>query len=119
MANEEKIKATQNSGNIEDPKLAAIKEIIFGENIKEYDSEFKSIHKAIDDQNEALNNKLEALKADLNKVVTEMKESFSKQLDAFKEDTKENMSKMKLDKKESDKALGEMLIEVGKKLKSS
>ncbi len=118
MANEDKTKAAQNSGNAEDPKLAAIKEIIFGDNIKEYDSEFRNIHKAIEDQNEVLSTKLDTLKKDLNEMIAKIKEDFTNQIASIKEDTKEDINKMKLDKKESDKALGEMFIEVGKRLKS-
>lgn len=118
MANEEKTNVEHQTRNMEDPKLAAIKEIIFGENIKEYDSEFKNLHKSIDKQNEELLNKLASLKSDLDKVINEMKENFSKQIIALKEDTAEKFNQLRAERIEGDKALGDMLIEVGKKLKS-
>lgn len=109
----------ENNTNAQDPKLAAIKEIIFGENIKEYDKEFRSLHQLIDEQRQDLQNKIDLLKEDLNKLITETKNDFSTQIGTLKQEAFDRLNQLSEEKKQEKQALGEMLIEVGKRLKSS
>ncbi len=108
----------ENNMSSEDPKLAAIKEIIFGENIKEYDQEFRSLHALVDEQRKDLQDKLNLLKKDLNDLITETKNDFSKQIGALKNEAFDKLNQLGAEKEQDKQALGDMLIEVGKKLKS-
>ena len=113
-------KTTQeNNANAEDPKLAAIKEIIFGENIKEYDKEFRTLHNQIDEQRKDLIGKIDRLKEDLNQLISETKNDFSQQIGTLREDAFERLTQLTDEKNQEKQALGDMLIEVGKRLKSS
>ena len=105
--------------NAEDPKLAAIKEIIFGENIKEYDKEFRNLHQELDDQRKELIGKIDTLKQDLNNLITETKNEFSKELGILREEAFDRLTRLGEEKNQEKQALGDMLIEVGNRLKSS
>ena len=104
--------------NMEDPKLAAIKEIIFGENIKEYDQEFRSLHALVDEQRKDFQKKMDVLKKDLNELIAETKSDFSKQIGVLKDEAFNRLSQLGQEKEQDKQALGDMLIEVGKRLKS-
>ncbi|MCG8319548.1 MAG: hypothetical protein MI921_08615 [Cytophagales bacterium] len=118
MAKQSKTTQENNTGT-EDPKLAAIKEIIFGENIKEYDKEFRSLHHQMDEQRKDLQAKIDRLKEDLNNLITETKDDFSNQLGTLRQEAFDRLTRLTEEKNQEKQSLDEMLIEVGKKLKSS
>ena len=89
-------------------KLNAIKEIIFGENIKAYDSELKQLKEELKQQKAAIDQDILALKGDIK----QMKKEVEERMDSLKAELKT------LDKAKSDRnKLGELLEEMAKKLK--
>lgn len=100
-----------------DSKLEAIKNLIFGENIQQYDSEFvrlkkdilakrKELREMIEDTREELNKSIDSLSTDLNIRITDLESKMEDRLDDMDED------------KTSRSMLGEALIELGKKIKA-
>ena len=96
-------------------KIEAIKNLIFGENIKEYDSEFeflkKDIHKKrnelknlIEETHRELNTLIDNTSTDLNIRITELEDSIA--------DKTENLAMSKVDKK----TLGQLLVKLGNQI---
>ncbi|ALM20834.1 hypothetical protein JCM19294_2396 [Nonlabens tegetincola] len=98
-------------------KLEAIKNLIFGENIQQYDSEFELLKKdlqkkkqelqdLIDDAREELSKSIDSLSTDLNIRLTDLESKMEDRLDELD------------DAKTSRKMLGDSLIELGEKIKA-
>ncbi len=62
-------------------KIDAIKELIFGSNIKEYANEFKEIKQLIDSNKEEQSYQLEQTKNDLVDLIDDLKKDLNRQLD--------------------------------------
>ncbi len=108
---------TNNNGGqpASDPKIDAIKQLIFGDNMVEYDQEFDDIknliaktkaeiENKIEEQNKSLSNDLKSLQATLEKSIASLDKSTTKEM-ARLDDAKANR-----------KALGKMLQNIGDKL---
>ena len=98
-------------------KIEAIKNLIFGENIVQYDSEFDQIRKEIqkkkatlesyiDEVRGELMQSIDTLSTDVNIRITDLEDSLQAKTDALTED--------KVDRKE----LGKLLINLGEKISS-
>ena len=98
-------------------KIDAIKQLIFGENMAEYSQEFDTLKKElekrrqelsdfIDDTRKELMVAVDNLGTDLNIRISDLEEAIN--------DKTENLSKSKIDKSQ----LGDLLIEMGEKIKS-
>ncbi len=107
---EEKVKSAEQA---EQEKLLAIRDIIFGKEIQEYNQEFQELKALIDHNKEestkAQQDILAKMKA-MNQELTSNIESLKKKLSA----DIDNLSDAKADRR----ALGAMLEEIGKKLQS-
>jgi len=102
---------------VSDPssKIEAIKNLIFGENIAAYNSEFESVKKDIaskkkeledfiDDTRKELNQAIDNLSTDINIRITELEDTLAEKAEA-------------LDSKKVDKeTLGDLLITLGEKI---
>lgn len=98
-------------------KIEAIKNLIFGENIEQYDSEFDTIRKEIKSKKEALEQyigevrnelmqSIDSLSTDVNIRITDLEDSLQSKTDALSEE--------KVDRKQ----LGKLLINLGEKISS-
>lgn len=98
-------------------KIEAIKNLIFGENIQQYDSEFEELkadilkkkqelNGLISDAREELSKSIDSLSTDLNIRITDLESKLEDRLDDMQDD------------KTSRDFLGEALIELGKKIKA-
>jgi uncharacterized protein YoxC len=114
-----KKKATEPTINSVDSasKIEAIKNLIFGENIVQYDTEFDTIRKDIQKKKEHLENyidevrnelmqSIDTLSTDVNIRITDLEDSLTAKTDA--------LSEKKVDRKE----LGKLLINLGEKISS-
>ena len=110
-------KTTTDNINANDPtsKIDAIKQLIFGENIQEYDHEFEAVKKdilskkkelesLIDDVKIELLQNIDNLSTDINIRITELENTFDDKTDALDE--------KKLDRK----LFGDLLIKLGEKI---
>ncbi|WP_072348896.1 fructose 1,6-bisphosphatase [Flavobacteriaceae bacterium A100] len=96
-------------------KIDAIKQLIFGENIQAYDSEFEAVKKdiltkkqeledLIDEVRKELLQNIDNLSTDINIRITNLENSFN--------DKAESLDEKKLDRK----LLGELLMNLGEKI---
>ncbi len=96
-------------------KIEAIKNLIFGENIQAYDSEFDSLKKEItekrdelkdfvDETRKELNDLIDNLSTDLNIRITELETTIA--------DRAEDLNTKKVDKK----ILGQLLVKLGNQI---
>lgn len=114
MAKESKVAKEQVSNEVPS-KIEAIKNLIFGENIEAYNSEFESVKRdllqkkkeleeLIEDTRKELNQTIDNLGTDLNIRISELEDSLSEKT--------EDLGVKKVDKK----TLGELLINLGEKI---
>lgn len=108
----------ESNGESVDPtsKIEAIKNLIFGENIQEYNTEFDSVKKdilqkkkelqaLIEDTRTELMQTIDNLGTDVNIRITELENSLQEKADTLDQD--------KVDKS----TLGKLLIQIGEKIK--
>lgn len=98
-------------------KIEAIKNLIFGENIVQYDSEFETLKKDIDSKKEALEkyieevrgelmNSIDSLSTDVNIRITDLEQKV--------ESITDDLAEKKVDRRE----LGKLLVNLGEKISS-
>ena len=98
-------------------KIEAIKNLIFGENMVQYDSEFETLKKDLQEKKEHLENyidevrnelmqSIDTLSTDVNIRITDLEDSLNAKTDA--------LSEKKVDRRE----LGKLLINLGEKISS-
>jgi gas vesicle protein len=114
MAKENKA-VEEKSANDPSSKIEAIKNLIFGENIAAYNSEFEKVKKEIiskkkeledfiDDTRKELNQAIDNLSTDINIRITELEDNLA--------DKNDMLDAKKVDKK----TLGDLLINLGEKI---
>lgn len=116
MANTDKIKEDNMQASSEaTSKIDAIKQLIFGENMQAYDSEFETLKKDILNKKEELEQLIDEVKTellqnidnlstDVNIRITELEASLEEKTDALEE------------KKVDRKLLGELFTKLGEKI---
>ncbi|MDC8006005.1 fructose 1,6-bisphosphatase [Aureisphaera galaxeae] len=98
-------------------KIEAIKNLIFGENIEQYDSQFDTLKKEIDKRKKELEHyidevrnelmqSIDSLSTDVNIRITDLEDNLQAKTNALSEE--------KLDRK----TLGKLLIDLGEKISS-
>ncbi len=98
-------------------KLDAIKEIIFGDQIKEYASEFKEIKELIRIQREELLQDIQSMRNDLEDLMFQSKLDVEKAIEKFENETSEKLSAMEQGKTNRT-ALADMLEDLAHKLRA-
>jgi gas vesicle protein len=107
----------QTEGIDSSSKLEAIKNLIFGENIQQYNSEFeelkadllkkrKELRDLIEDTRDEISKSIDSLSTDLNIRITDLESKMEDRLEALD------------DQKTSREMLGTALIELGEKIKA-
>ncbi|WP_055447025.1 hypothetical protein [Lacinutrix mariniflava] len=115
MAKNDKTVTDNISANDPTSKIDAIKQLIFGENIQEYNHEFEAVKKDILDKKKELENLIDDVKVellqnidnlstDINIRITELENTLDDKADALDE--------KKLDRK----LFGDLLIKLGEKI---
>ncbi len=96
-------------------KIELIKNLIFGENIQAYDSEFELLKKDIFSKKKALEELIEAVRTDLRMSIDDVSTDINIRITELEDklDTRfEDLEQNQLDKKE----LGDLLIQLGEKI---
>jgi archaellum component FlaC len=96
-------------------KIELIKNLIFGENIQAYDSEFELLKKDILSKKKALEELIEAVRTDLRMSIDDVSTDINIRITELEDklDTRfEDLEQNQLDKKE----LGDLLIQLGEKI---
>lgn len=95
-------------------KLQAVKELIFGQEIQDYDAEFKKLHEAIDSNT----NKNAEDTAAQEKALSALEKAITNRIDRLEADLMKKIAN--LENKKTDRAkLGKMLIQIGEKLQDN
>lgn len=107
---EEVVEETTNNSKIE-----AIKNLIFGENIAEYNDEFEAIKKDVADKKAVLEDLINSTSSELNKAIDNLSTDLNIRITELEDtlDTKANeLNEQKVDRK----LLGDLLVKLGNKI---
>ena len=115
MSKNQKAVINLHENGAQESKIEAIKQLIFGENIQAYDSEFealkkdilqkkKALEKLMQEVGDELRESIDGLSTDLNIRISELEQRL--------EDRIEHLDEKNVDKQ----TLGKMLIELGEKV---
>lgn len=99
-------------------KIELIKNLIFGENIQAYESEFELLKKDILSKKKQLEELIEAVRTDLRMAINDVSTDVNIRITELEdkiEDRFESLEKDQLDAQ----SLGDLLIELGKKVKNT
>ena len=102
----------------QDRKINAIRDIIFGENIKEINHEFDELKGMIQEHQRVLENQVNQVKEELEKTVRQMQQDTEEQLKNIQEDTVSRLTQLEGDVP-SKTNLGRMFEEIGRRLQQS
>lgn len=95
-------------------KLQAVKELIFGQEIKDYDSEFKHLHQLVEDNKDQ--NASDT--ANQEKALQNLEKAITSRIDRLEADLMKKIAN--LENKKTDRAkLGKLLIQIGEKLQDN
>ena len=97
----------------EDPKLLAIKQLIFGENMVEYDQRFNDTMEYLEKVKKELQDAIAAVESQLDQTAKNLRKEAEDQNNALMNE----IAKLE-DKKADRKALGKMLQNIGEKLQA-
>lgn len=103
--------------NVSDPssKIEAIKNLIFGENIQEYNSEFDTIKQDILDKKKEIENLIEEVRSELIQNIDNLSTDLNiriTELEASLQEKTANLDEAKVDRR----LLGDLLVNLGKKI---
>ncbi|EAR02533.1 hypothetical protein [Maribacter sp. HTCC2170] len=98
-------------------KIEAIKNLIFGENIKEYNSEFESLKKEILEKKKVLEDLIEDVGADLRKSIDDVSTDVHIRITDLEKSLESKIDDLD-DKSVGKEVLGKLLIELGEKVSS-
>ncbi len=109
--------ANTNSATDSSSKIEVIKNLIFGENIAEYNSEFETLKKEIDDKRKELKNYIDDTRQELMSSIDNLSTDVNiriTDLENALEDKADKLDEQKVDRK----LLGDLLISLGEKIAS-
>lgn len=98
-----------------DSKLDAIKELIFGQNMVEYDQQFDKLNDKVNANNDKLTDDIKSIKAEMSIQLKEMNNEWKSELNKFRRSTEKILDKHETVLLEKVK-LGQMLVDMGNAL---
>lgn len=122
MAKAENIEEENSNNEIQ--KINAIRDIIFGSDMQEYENKFDTLKKELDDRYEKQKKDLQKLQKaidskmdDLKDHVEELRKQFDTRVDSLTSDVNQELDQLR-DEKTDRHTLGALLEEIGRKLQS-
>ncbi len=106
-------KESENSAS----KLEAIKNLIFGENIVQYDSEFETLKNDLQNKKELLENYIDEVRNELMQSIDSLSTDVNIRITDL-EDALQAKTEMLTEEKVDRKELGKLLISLGEKISS-
>jgi IMP dehydrogenase/GMP reductase len=106
-------KETKDQQVHEAAKLDAIKEIIFGQNMREYEREFTELREYINNNLNAIDKEFQTVK----KAMDDMEKRLTSKMEANHQKVMDELAKLD-DKKLDRRKLGKMLMDIGEKISS-
>ncbi len=107
-------KITPNTDPLNDAssKIETIKNLIFGENIQAYDSEFESLKKEITTKRDELRSFIEETRSELNALIDNLSTDLNIRITEVEDSISEKIENLE-DKKIDKKTLSQLLIKLG------
>ncbi len=103
--------------NNTETKIETIKNLIFGDDIKAYDSEFEALKKDINDKKKVLEALIEEVRIDLKTALDNVSTDVNIRISELEEKLEDKIDDLQ-EKNVSRTTLGELLIDLGKKVSS-
>ncbi|MFK7905194.1 MAG: hypothetical protein AB8B69_08720 [Chitinophagales bacterium] len=97
------------------PQIDAIRNIIFGQNMQDYDQKFSTLNDSLKQNRSEIDEKIEQTKNYLLEEMRQMENRFNAQLQELNDRLTKESERLE-DKKLNRKQLGELLIEIGNKI---
>ena len=110
-------KTTEVDNNINDAssKIETIKNLIFGENIQAYNSEFETLKKEISSKSNELKGFIEETRQELNSLIDNLSTDVNIRITELEDNITEKVDDLET-KKVDKNTLGELLIKLGNKI---
>ncbi len=108
--NSEEVKASDSSQTI-DNRIAAVRDLIFGENIQQYNSEFADVYKRIDELEQLSNQKLSESVSTLENKLAELESLMERKILDLTNDFEKRLADLN-DKKADRRKLGKALEKI-------
>jgi len=99
-----------------DAKIDVIKELIFGNNMREYQSEFEGIHDLMNQNKLDIENKLTTAKEELYDYLEEMRKELNSKIDDLQMNLQSEIDRLD-DQKTDRKMLGDLFEHIAKEIK--
>lgn len=96
-------------------KIEAIKNLIFGENIAAYNSEFEKVKKDISNKKKELEDFIEDSRTELNQAIDNLSTDINIRITELEDNLSEKAEQLE-QKKVDKKVLGDLLISLGEKI---
>ena len=115
MGKNEKVVPLNNTQDEASSKIEIIKNLIFGENIKTYDSEFESLKKDILDKKRVLEELIEEVRQDLKTAIDNVATDVNIRITELEDKIEDKIESLETEKVNK-KMLGKLLIDLGEKV---
>ncbi len=115
MAKQEKTNMDNTNASDPSSKIDAIKQLIFGENIQEYNSEFEAVKQDILNKKQELENLIDDVKAELLQNIDNLSTDINIRITEL-ENTLDDKADALDDKKLDRRLFGDLLIKLGEKI---
>ncbi|WP_034060975.1 hypothetical protein [Lacinutrix jangbogonensis] len=115
MAENDRITPNNTNANDSTSKIDAIKQLIFGENIQEYNHEFEAVKQDILDKKKELKNLIDDVKTELLQNIDNLSTDINIRITEL-ENTLEDKANVLDEKKLDRKLFGDLLIKLGEKI---
>lgn len=100
-----------------DPQIDAIREIIFGQNIRQYNQQFEELEVRLAEFRKEMEGKIGVVKNELNQLIDNLREDTLQKLTDLRNHTDAEVAR--LDEAKADRRLmGNLLVEIGEKIRA-
>ncbi len=108
---------SQNNTEVNDAssKIETIKNLIFGENIQAYNSEFETLKKEINDKRNELKDLIEEVQSELNSLIDNVSTDVNIRITEVENNLNDKIENLDTEKV-SKKTLGDLLIKLGNQI---
>ncbi|MEL6538668.1 MAG: hypothetical protein AAFQ98_24835 [Bacteroidota bacterium] len=116
---EEQAPPTNVSNGSADPmdKLGVIRDIIFGQNMEEYNQQFNELKRLVDEKKAELDQYIQDVKGDLHDKIQELDKMMKDQVHDLEDNFAAKAARLE-EEKMNRATLGDLLIDIGTKIKS-
>jgi len=97
-------------------KIDAIKDLIFGENIQAYNSEFEAVKEDIISKKKELENLIDNIKAELLQSIDSLNTDLNIRITDIEDSLNDKIEKIEINNNSTKKLLSDLFINLGKKI---